>query len=203
MDFWCKKYSPKTFGDILESDESIELDESPNICYFHKDITQSVYNFVKNIPILNNYDHPHIAFIGPPSSGKYTQITLILEHIFGSTIYNKSSKRIIIDHDAPQEIIGSSCHYEFYTNHYQKYKPTIFKKIITSLGESKNIFNNNIPIYVVIKNLHLLNNEYMSSLKQLTEQFPETIRFIITSQQYLPSKLYGIFLRIFLQPFAS
>lgn len=177
--FWTTKYRPHTLNEISR----------PETHYFHKEIANKLlvyFNKDDKHSADSLYEHPIIYLNGPISSGKWTFAHLILQHLFGDIIFTTRKKKIQLNQHEPQEIIVSQHHCEFYESTFLYYKNTVFKKIIESLGESKNIYNQGVPFYILCKNIHDWTYEYKRIIKEASEKYPQTLRFIITSRVYEP-----------------
>ena len=175
--FWTTKYCPKTLNDVADS----------NTHYFHKEISKKLLIYFDKSNKQNTlFEHPIIYLNGPVSSGKWTFAHLILQHLFGDTIYMTRKKRIQINQHDPEEIVVSQHHCEFYESTFLYYKANIFQKIIETLGESKNICNQATPFYILCKNIHEWTYEFQRIIKEASERYPETLRFIITGHVLIP-----------------
>lgn len=172
--FWTTQYTPKSFSDFHKND----------IKYFHKDIIRRLETYINPHDSNNFHTHPGLLFVGAASSGKWTNAHLVLQSLFGNSIYNIRKKKIQLDKDS-HEFDASSYHCEFNDSIFLTCKPSIFLKILKSLGESHDICNENQPYYILCKNIHLWRDEYYSIIKQSTEQFPDTLRFILTSHKHI------------------
>lgn len=173
--FWTTLYTPKSFSDFRIN----------NFTYFNRDIITKLETYLTNSNtdnILTVHTHPGLFFVGGAGSGKWTNAHIVLHTLFGESIYNVRKKKIILDKDS-YEIDASIHHCEFNDSIFLNCKPNIFHKILESLGQSRDICNTNQPYYVLCKNIHLWTNEYYSIIKQATEKFPDTLRFIITSHK--------------------
>ena len=81
--FWTTKYCPKTLNDVADS----------NTHYFHKEISKKLLIYFDKSNKQNTlFEHPIIYLNGPVSSGKWTFAHLILQHLFGDTIYMTRKK---------------------------------------------------------------------------------------------------------------
>jgi DNA polymerase III delta prime subunit len=178
---WTNHYAPRTFEDILE--------EKGNIIYFNKHIYENIFNYF-NHEGEQRYNHPHIALQGPNESGKFTIAHLILSHFFGEKIYNIKEKSILYNNKDTPTIYGSQFHYEI---NIQTIKPKLFLKIIQTLGESNCVYGSNIPIYILIRNLNKVGNDFITIIKETAEKYYNRIRLIITTNRELPQKIRGLF----------
>lgn len=177
--FWTNKYCPQTLTDIVDV----------NTHYFHKQIAEQVLVYF-NKEKKNLFEHPTIFLNGPISSGRWTYAQLILQQLFGNSIYSTRRKRIQINNSDPPEIITSSHHCEFYDTLFLHYKPHIFHQILISLGESKNIYNSGIPFYILCKNIDKWTLDYHKMIKNAIEKYPDTLRFIVTSSKHIPQIIH-------------
>jgi len=178
---WTNHYAPRTFEDILE--------EKGNIVYFNKHIYENIFNYF-NHEGKQRYNHPHIALQGPNESGKFTIAHLILSHFFGEKIYNIKEKSILCNNKDAPTIYGSQFHYEI---NIQTTKPKTFLKIIQTLGESNCVYGSDVPIYILIRNLDKVGNDFITIIKETAEKYNNRIRLIITTNRELPRKIRGLF----------
>lgn len=188
--FWTSKYCPHTLHDIIK----------PETHYFHKQIAKKLLIYfnksidtdsmdTESMDTENTnklYEHPTLYLFGSTSSGKWTYARLILQHLFGDCIYNVRKKKIQLHQHEPEEIVVSQYHCEFYESTFLNYKPNSFKKIIKSLGENRNIFNKGYPYYILCQNMDKWSTDYHRIIKEASETYPETLRFIITSHIHIP-----------------
>lgn len=170
--FWTIDYTPKTYNEILS-----------NTYFFHKTISRKMITYLNVEEKDKLFSHPSICFLGHSCVGKWTMAHLFLEYLFKEGIYTIRKKRLQIDKGNTYEINASSYHCEFNESIFLNCKSSLFLKIIESLGESRHICNSDIPYYVLCKNIHLWTKDYHTIIKHATEKYPDTLRFIITSQR--------------------
>ena len=130
----------------------------------------------------------NIIFYGNNGTGKYTLSQLLLESIFGSTIYKRKYYN-----DKPNYVY-SNVHYEVYLS--RTYDKPELKQFVTDLSSNKNIMTdyNNI---ILIKNAHYLDKDITHFIKILIEQdAPITFILIYNTTSFLPSSFKHMFLEI-------
>ena len=173
--FWTTLYTPKSL-------HQISSDDTP---YFHKQISRKIINYLSEQNNDSIYNHPGICFLGYTSVGKWTMAHLFLEYLFSKGIYVIRKQKLQLDKGDTFEIDASNHHCEFNESIFLNCKSNVFLKVIESLGESQHICDMNKPYYILCKNIHLWTKDYYNIIKHATEKYSDTLRFIITSQQYI------------------
>jgi len=163
--FLTKSYTPLTFNENK----------------LHKPIITKLKEHTKD-NLMN------LIFYGNNGTGKYTLCQLLLESIFGSTIYKRKY------YNDKQNYVYSNVHYEVYLS--RTYDKAEFKQIITDLSTNKNIMTdyNNI---ILIKNAHYLDKDTTHFIKILIEQdLPITFILIYNTISFLSSSFKSMFLEM-------
>lgn len=150
-----------------------------------------IYKNYFNINTINN-----IILYGKNGSGKYTFAKCILYKLFGKDIYK--TKKIILKLEDKNlkdiSIIASSYHYEIYLNDYLLNNKKSLISIIRELCETKNINNDNYK-FILIKNADFICKETLIKIKNISETYYSTCKFIFTtnSTSILSKYLKGLF----------
>ena len=136
--FFSKSYTPLTFNET----------------YIHKTISTKLQMYQENKSLTN------IIFYGNNGTGKYILSQLLLESIFGPTIYKKKNYN-----DRPNYVY-SNVHYEVYLS--KTYDRPELKTFIKNLSNTKNVATDTNNI-ILIKNAHYLDKDIISVIKTFIE----------------------------------
>ena len=159
MNFFQKKYTPKSLNDITFSSRSIDL--LKNLSFNHKKL-------------------PNLLFSGMKTFDLMLIVRAFINDIYGYD--NIINKKINISYDgSDMNILSSQYHYEFDMNYYKFSRRDLILKFINAVSKTVNVSTGSFNI-VVIKDAHLITHKVQAALRRTMEQYSKSIRFIFISR---------------------
>lgn len=172
---FCEKYIPITFEECSHSPKTTKILKSLETC----DIEEGL---------------PNLVIYGPPGSGKYTRLMIILKSFLLNKVnpYKSVIKAIDVEtgsfvplpsskNKLKNKVIFtyvSNIHCEIELNQANADKALI--QFLDYYSKSKNIYLN-IQKYVILRNIENLKKETQNALRRIVETTNSKIRFLITS----------------------
>tara|TARA_Y100000590_G_scaffold343714_2_gene392828 strand:- start:28909 stop:29919 length:1011 start_codon:yes stop_codon:yes gene_type:complete len=159
--------------------------------YLNKNILPKIKNYFKDDNIFNS------VLFGPNDNGKYTIAKSILYDIYGDDIYNIKETFIKINVNGTYKeikVYSSIYHYEIYLNNYLLNDRISLSMILSSIAQNMNINTLSYNI-IIIKNAQYLSMEIISIVKDISEKYSNSIRFILTTNNI--SKLNNVLTNFF------